>query len=62
MEKSIRGQIKGIIWLDEFAFVPIKRRSSLRYKTNSSILNLKLLELNNKTRIRNFVRHLYDGK
>lgn len=61
MEK-IRGNIKGIVWLDDFAFVPIKRRSSLRYKTNSAILNLKLLELNNKTRIRNFVRHSYDGK
>ena len=61
MEK-IRGNIKGIVWLDDFAFVPIKRRSSLRYKTNSTILNLKLLELNNKTRIRNFVRHSYDGK
>ena len=57
-----RGEMKGIVWFDDFAFVPIKRRSSLRCKTNSAILNLKLLELNNKTRIRNFVRHSYDGK
>ena len=61
MEK-IRGYTEGIIWLDDFAFVPIKRNSSLEYKLKSKFINLELLKRNNKIRIKEFVRYSYGRK
>lgn len=87
-----RGEIKGIIWLDDFAFVPKNIGISVRNigkniydidtipsghfiqliemptantetKFMSKLINLQLLEHNNKERIKKLVRcYAYDGK
>ena len=75
-----RGEIKGIVWFDEFAFVPKNNRLSFRNTSHSAkiialptantetkfmskLINLQLLEHNNKERIKKLVRcHTYDGK
>ena len=88
-----RGEMKGIVWLDEFAFVPKNIGLSVRYigknnydintipsgnyvklidiptanmetKFMSKLINLQLLEHNNKERIKKLVRRCYpyDGK
>ena len=70
MEK-IRGNIKGIVWLDEFAFDRYSgkfyraadiRNLSLEYNLRSKFINLELLKRNNKIRIKEFVRYSYGGK
>lgn len=75
-----RGEMKGIIWLDEFAFYPkniglsfkntdrsVKiipmPTANMETKVMSKLINLQLLEHNNKERIKKLVRcHAYDGK
>lgn len=88
-----RGEMEGIVWLDDFAFVPKNIGLSVRYigknnydidtipsghyvklidmptanmktKFMSKLINLQLLEHNNKERIKKLVRRCYpyDGK
>lgn len=68
-----RGEIKGIIWFDEIAFYPKNADRSVKIipmptanmetKVMSNLINLQLLEHNNKERIKKLVRcHAYDGK
>ena len=88
-----RGEMEGIVWLDDFAFVPKNIGLSVRYigknnydidtipsghcvklidiptanmkiKFMNKLINLQLLEHNNKERIKKLVRRCYpnDGK
>ena len=88
-----RGKMEGIVWLDDFAFVPKNIGLSVRYigknnydidtilsghcvkliyvptanmkiKFMNKLINLQLLEHNNKERIKKLVRRCYpnDGK
>jgi hypothetical protein len=73
-----RGNIEGIIWLDDFAFVPKNIVSVINTDSAkvialptantetrfmSKLINLQLLEHNNKERIKKLVRCCaYDGK
>ena len=88
-----RGEMEGIVWLDDFTFVPKNIGLSVRYigkniygidtippglciklidiptanmetKFTSKLINLQLLEHNNKERIKKLVRRCYpyDGK
>lgn len=89
-----RGEMEGIVWLDDFAFVPKNIGLSVRYigknnydmdkiqsshyvklidipttanmetKFMSKLINLQLLEHNNKERIKKLIRRCYphDGK
>jgi hypothetical protein len=73
-----RGEMEGIIWLDDFAFVPKNIASVINTgsakvitlptantetKFMSKLINLQLLEHNNKERIKKLVRSCaYDGK
>lgn len=85
-----RGEMKGIVWYDDFAFVPKNNRLSFintnhsakiitlpsantqiiamptantETKFMSKLINLQLLEHNNKERIKKLVRRCaYDGK
>ena len=75
-----RGEMKGIVWLNEFAFYPKNIDLSIRNtgstkvialptantetKFMSKLINLQLLEHNNKERIKKLVRRCYpyDGK
>ena len=88
-----RGEMEGIVWLDDFAFVPKNIGLSVRYigknnydidtipsghrvkliniptanmetKFMGKLINLQLLEHNNKERIKKLVRRCYpyDGK
>lgn len=75
-----RGEIKGIVWYDDFAFYPKNIELSVRStgsakiialptantetKFMSKLINLQLLEHNNKERIKKLVRccYTYDGK
>lgn len=67
-----RGEMKGIVWLDDFAFVPKNIELSIintdsakiitlpttntETKFMSKLINLQLLEHNNKERIKKLVR------
>lgn len=75
-----RGEMKGIVWLDDFAFVPKNiglsfknidcstkiitlPTANMETKFMSKLINLQLLEHNNKERIKKLVRSCaYDGK
>lgn len=67
-----RGEMKGIVWYDDFAFVPKTTGSTqiialptanTETKFMSNLINLQLLEHNNKERIKKLVRRCaYDGK
>ena len=74
-----RGSMEGIVWFDEFAFVPKNIVSvintgsakvipmptvNMETKFMSKLINLQLLEHNNKERIKKLVRRCYpyDGK
>ena len=68
-----RGSMEGIVWFDEFAFIPKNTGSAkiitlptanTETKFMSKLINLQLLEHNNKERIKKLVRrcYLYDGK
>lgn len=74
-----RGSMEGIVWFDEFAFVPKNIVSVINAgsakvialptantetKFMSKLINLQLLEHNNKERIKKLVRRCYpyDGK
>ena len=74
-----RGSMEGIIWFDEFAFVPKNIVSGIstsaakvialstantETKFMSKLIELQLLEHNNKERIKKLVRRCYpyDGK
>lgn len=74
-----RRNNKGIEWLYDFAFIPNKIEFSIRNigytkiialptanietKFISLLINLQLLEHNNKERIKNLIRcYAYDGK
>lgn len=66
-----RGDMKGIVWLDEFAFDRYSgkfyraadiRNLSFEYNLRSKFINLELLKRNNKIRIKEFVRYSYGGK
>ena len=66
-----RGEMKSIVWLDEFAFDSYSgkfyraadmRNSSLEYKLKSTFTNLELLKRNNKIRIKEFIRYSYGRK
>ena len=88
-----RSEMEGIVWLDDFAFVPKNIGLSVRYigknnydidtipsghcvklidistanmetKFTSKLINLQLLEHNNKERIKKLIRRCYpyDGK
>lgn len=58
-----RGEMKGIVWFDEFAFYPKNTGRSVKIipmptanmetKVMSKLINLQLLEHNNKERIKN---------
>lgn len=84
-----RGELKSVVWLDDFAFIPKNIGLSIRHLGNSletslipdiedfyyvpevrratftenfysEATNLKLLERNNKIRIKRFVKEAYD--
>lgn len=78
-----RGEMKGIVWYDDFAFYPKNTGSTkiitmptvntkiialptanTKTKFMSKLINLQLLEHNNKERIKKLVRRCYpyDGK
>lgn len=73
-----RGSMEGIVWFDEFAFVPKNIVSVINTgstkvialptantetKFMSKLINLQLLEHNNKERIKKLIRCcVYDGK
>ena len=67
-----RGLMKRIVWFDEFAFIPKNIELSFKntahfikiIKFMSKLINLQLLEHNNKERIKKLVRRCYpyDGK
>lgn len=74
-----RGSMERIVWFDEFAFIPKNIASVINTgsakvialptantetKFMSKLINLQLLEHNNKERIKKLVRRCYpyDGK
>ena len=67
-----RASMEGIVWFDEFAFkntahfikiIPMPT-ANMETKFMSKLINLQLLEHNNKERIKKLVRRCYpyDGK
>ena len=67
-----RGSMEGIVWFDEFAFkntahfikIISMPTANMETKFMSKLINLQLLEHNNKERIKKLVRRCYpyDGK